>query len=221
MAVTNDGLSFAELEKRVHAVPDGPSAALNTPRWLYPFNIVGLLGVVVGLLPSILILYFEPKMWMLYMAKIGLAMTCLGWAPVFVRDVWVLARSLKRWKTEVGHQMDHDLAEFRGLTRWLIEFPKELLEEHLHFARDAQIRLSSKLGLLAGSMEKLGAIPILIALGVQLKLFFDPEPIPAWQIYGAFFLAITYLIAWVGAHMRLRVQLYELLLAEALAKKGG
>lgn len=219
--MTDNGLSFTELERRIRQIPDGPAAALNTPRWLYPFNIIGLLGVVVGLLPSILILYFEPQMWMLHMARIGLWATCLGWAPVIVRDVWALASSLSRWKTEVGHQMDHDLAEFRGLTRWLTEFPKELLEEYRHYARDAQIRLSSKLGLLAGSIDKLGAIPILIALGVQLKAFFDPEPIPAWQIYGAFFLAITYLITWIGAHMRSRMQLYELLLAEALAKKGG
>ncbi len=47
------GLSFVELEARIRALPEGPVAALNTPKWLYAFNAVGIAGIVIGLLPSL------------------------------------------------------------------------------------------------------------------------------------------------------------------------
>jgi len=200
--MTDNGLSFAELEKRIRAMPDGPAAVLNTPRWLVPFNVIGILGILLGLSPSLLIRYFEPQMWMVYMMRAGLWAAYLGCGPVILRSGWVIVRSMWRWKTEQVEQLDHDLVQFRSLNRWLVEFPKELLEEHQRFAHTIQIRLASKVGLLAGSIDKLGAIPILLALGVQLKAYFDPDGVPPWQIVVALFLAVTYLIAWVGAHMR-------------------
>ena len=214
------GLSFVELERRIRALPEGPVAALNTPKWLYAFNAVGTAGIVIGLLPSLLIKFLEPQMWMVRMAQFGVWAAYLGCGPVILRSVWAIGRSMWRWKPELGEQLDHDLAQFHTLIRWLVGFPKELLEEHQRFATNAQTRLAAKLGLLAGSIDKLGAIPIMAALALQLKSYFDPEGMPIWQIMLAIFLAITYLIAWVGAHMRLRVQLYETLLFEALAKKA-
>ncbi|WP_144899880.1 hypothetical protein [Luteimonas cucumeris] len=221
MAMTDEGLSFAELEKRIRAMPDGPAAILDMPRWLIPFTVAGVIGVIAGLLPSLLIEFLEPQMWMVYVSKAGLWIAVLGFAPEFFRGIAVVALGFLRWKSDQVKQLDHDLVQFRGLIRWLVEFPRDLLEEHQRFARNVQNRLTSKLGLLAGSIDKLGAIPILLVLAIQLKTYFDPGAVPYWQILVALFLAITYLIAWVGAHMRLRVQLYEVLLSEALAKKGG
>ncbi len=219
--MTDNGLSFAELEERIRAIPDGPSAVLNTPRWLIPFNILGTIGIVVGLLPSIFIEFWQPQMWMASMARVGLWMAVVGYAPDFLRNICVVTLSFLRWKDDQIKQLDHDLVHFRNLYRWLVEFPKEQLEEHQRFARHVQTRLASKLGLLTGSLDKLGIVPVLAALSIQLKAYLDPEGVPLWQIILALFLAITYLIAWLAAHMRLRVQLYEVLLAEALAKKGG
>ena len=39
----SQSLTFAALEQRIEAMPDGPSAVLNTPAWLTPFQIVGAL----------------------------------------------------------------------------------------------------------------------------------------------------------------------------------
>ena len=219
--MTNESLSFITLEERIHEIPDGPATTLNTPRWMLAFSVIGVCGMVMGLLPSLFIRFFDPQLWMLTMARAGVWAAYLGFAPEALRTIFVVVRGMWFWRAEQVQQLDHDLAEFRALNRWLVEFPKAHLEVHVHFARMVQTRLASKIGLLVGSLDKLGVLPIVIVLGIQLKGYDDPTAIPMWQIFVGLFLVITYLIAWVGAHMRLRVQLYEALLIEALQKKGG
>jgi hypothetical protein len=51
--------SFAELERRLAEVSEGPIAILNRPRWQYWCDLGGGVGVIVGLLPSLLIVFFE------------------------------------------------------------------------------------------------------------------------------------------------------------------
>lgn len=74
-------LSYTELERRIRELPDGPAKVLDTPRWLLVPNVVGTLGMVLGLLPSLLILLLEPRMWMAYMARAGVWMAFIGYAP--------------------------------------------------------------------------------------------------------------------------------------------
>ena len=219
--MTDRELSFAELEKRICAMPEGPASVLNTPRWIAICNVVGMFGIVIGLMPSVLIKFLEPQMWMVYMARAGVWAAYVGFAPYMLRTTLLVASNIWRWKAEQVKQLDHDLVEFRKLNRELAEFPKELLEEHVRFAQMIQARLTSKLGLLVGSLDKLGVIPLLIALGIVLRDYGDPTAIPTWLAVLGMFLVITYLIAWVAAHMRLRVQLYETVLSEALERKGG
>ncbi|HJR75242.1 MAG TPA: hypothetical protein VJ806_16580 [Luteimonas sp.] len=218
--MADNELSFEELERRIRAMPDGPSAVLNTPRWALHFAVLGTAGIVIGLLPSLLIQFMEPRMWMAYMVQAGVWIAIVGYAPEFFRAVWVIVNGFVRWKRDLVRQLDHDLAQARELNRWLVSLPKETLEDHARFAKHVEIRLHSKLGLLMGSMDKLGIIPILAALGILLLEYRDPGKLTPWVIYLGLFLAITYLIAWLAAHMRLRVQLYEALLTSALDKKG-
>ena len=217
--MTDNGLSFAELERRIRAIPDGPVGVLKMPRWAIPFVVLGTVGIVVGLLPSLLIRFWPPQMWMVHMAKAGLWIAVVGYAPEFFRGLWVLILGFARWKSDLVLQLDHDLAQARELNRWLAAFPKEALEDHARFAKHVEIRLHSKLGLLMGNLDKLGIVPILAAFGILLAEYRDPGALTPWLIYLGIFLAVTYLIAWLGAHMRLRVQLYESLLTSALEKR--
>lgn len=76
-----------------------------------------------------------------------------------------------------------------------------------------------KIGLLSGGLDKLGVIPVLIALGIQVKALTDWGQTPTWQILIGLFLSISYLVALMGAFMRLRLQLYESVLEEALGSR--
>lgn len=209
-------LSYTELERRIRALPDGPAKVLDTPGWLMLPNIIGTVGMVLGLLPSLLILFIEPKTWMVLVARTGVWMAYLGYAPGFIRSVYVVALSMWRWRTDQVMQLDHDLEQLRSLHTWLRRHPSNVVAEHLRFVQMAQTRMTAKLGWLAGGLDKLGILPLLVALAIQLKVYADWENVPNWQLFLGLFAAVTYLIAFVGSMMRLRLQLYEAVLQEAL-----
>jgi hypothetical protein len=214
--MTNSTLSFSELEERIRVIPDGPASVLNTPSWIFAWNALGTVGLALGLLPSLLIKLMDPQMWMVDMARAGVWVAGIGFFPGFVRNIWVVARSMSRWRTEQPEQLDHDLVHFRTLAHELAKRPESLLSEHLRFTQAVHSRLTSKLVFLAGGLDKLGILPILFALGVLLKAYDDLAAIPFWQAVVGLFVVVTYLIAMMGALMRLRLQLYEAVLTQAL-----
>jgi hypothetical protein len=214
--MTNNTLSYSELEERIRAIPDGPASALNTPSWIFAWNAIGSVGLVLGLLPSLLIKLMDPQMWMVDVARAGIWIAGIGFLPGFARNILTIARSMLRWRTEQPQQLDHDLGHFRTLAHELAKFPKPLLSEHLRFTQAVHTRLTAKLMFLAGGLDKLGILSILFALGVLLKAYDDLAAIPFWQAVVGLFVVVTYLIAMMGALMRLRLQLYEAVLTEAL-----
>jgi hypothetical protein len=215
-----DSLSYTELERRIRALPDGPAKILNTPGWLLIPNVVGTLGMVLGLVPSLLILFLEPRVWMAYMARAGVWMAFLGYAPGFMRSMYVVAVSMWHWRIEQVAQLDHDLVQVRSLHTWLRRHPTEVVAEHLRFVQMVQMRLTAKLGFLAGGLDKLGVLPLLVALAIQLNVYAAWDKVPQWQVILGMFAAVTYLIAFIGSLMRLRLQLYEAVLAEALQRSS-
>ena len=78
-------LTFAKLDKKLQAIPEGPAAALSTPPWLAMWNAVGTVGILAGLLPSLLIKFMTPVAWMAFMAQMGIWIALVGYAPYFVR----------------------------------------------------------------------------------------------------------------------------------------
>lgn len=209
-------LSYTELERRIKALPEGPANVFTTPRPFAIAGVIGNAGIILGLLPSLLVTFMTPQMWMVWVAQFGLGIAILGCAPEFFRSLWVVARGTYRWRLDQVVQLDHDLVQFRTLIAWLRRFPTAVLLEHLRFAQRVRTRLSMKIGLLSGGLDKLGVIPVLIALGIQVKALTDWGQTPTWQILIGLFLSISYLVALMGAFMRLRLQLYESVLEEAL-----
>lgn len=221
MNSTGESLSFDALERRIQALPDGPAAILNTPRPYVVLNLIGTGGMVIGILPFLMIQFLTPQMWMVWMARVGMWIAVLAYAPGLIRSVQVILLEFWRWKPKLVEQSDHDLTQFRELRRWLRKFPGNELEDHHRFAVLSQQRLSAKLGLLQGGFDKLGVLPALLALlflvANSANLSIDKLlEVPFWQSGLALVFAITYLVGFLVMLMRLRLQLYELVLADAL-----
>jgi hypothetical protein len=219
----NVPLSFKALEARIEAIPDGPSSMLNTPGWLKAFNALGTAGIIIGILPFLMIQFFAPQQWMVYMARAGLWMVILGYSPYIARSVWVIGREFWHWQPKLSEQSDYDLGRFRELRHWLRKFPRADLEDHYRFAKLSQERIAAKLGLLQGGFSKLGVLPALLALLVLLRNTGDLTvekllEVPYWQSWLAVIFAITYFISLLAVRMRLRLQLYEVVLSDALER---
>jgi hypothetical protein len=220
-SMTDSSFSFADLEDRLQKIPEGPAGVLNTPLWIFALNVLGWIGVVAGLAPSLLVKVMSPAQWMVLLAKGGLWLALLSFAPGFVRNIILIGYSMFRWRKDQVAQMDHDLLQFHDLRRWLAQFSISATTDALRFVRQNQARLTAKVGLLAGAIEKLGIFPGLLAVVIQIKAYSaELGATPAWQVVLAMFLAGTYLIALVVGLMRLRLQLYEMVLIDSLAARG-
>ena len=217
-------LSFASLEARIQAMPDGSASVLKTPPVIFWLNVGGSIAATLGLLPFLLVQFFEPQGWMVRMAQVGVWGAGALYAPGFLRSLLIVAREFLHWRTNLAEQSDHDLVQFRKLRAWLLTFPRGVLEEHRNFARLAHDRLGSKLGLLAGGIERVGILPVLVAgffllrevEGLGIESLGD---VPLWQAVLAPFLIITWCIGVMAVRMRLRHELYAMLLTDALENK--
>ena len=117
-------LSFAVLDARIEAMPDGPASILKTPRIIYWLNILGSIAIVFGLLPFLLVQFLTPQWWMVRMAEAGTWSAGLLYAPGIVRGLVVMAREFWHWRIKLVAQSDHDVAQFRALRVWLQTFPR-------------------------------------------------------------------------------------------------
>lgn len=217
-------LSFTSLEGRIQAMPDGPASVLKTPRAIFWLNVVGSIALALGSLPFLLVQFFEPQGWMVRMAQVGVWGAAALYAPGIVRGLFIVVREFLHWRTNLTEQSDHDLVQFRELRAWLQTFPRDVLEEHRNFARLVHDRLGSKLGLLAGGIERVGILPVLVAgffllrevegLGIA-----SLAEVPLWQAVLAPSLVITWCMGVMAVRMRLRHELYAMLLTDALENK--
>jgi len=219
--MTGPSFLFADLENRLQEIPEGPASVLNTPRWIFVINIVGWIGVLSGLAPSLLVKVVTPAQWMVWVANVGLWLALVSFAPGFVRNIVVIGYSVFRWRRDQVAQMDHDLVHLHDLRRWLAQFSVSTTTDALRFVRQNQARLTAKVGLFAGAIDKLGVFPGLLAVAIQVKASSAQlGATPTWQVVLAVFLAGTYLIALLVSLMRLRLQLYEMVLVDSLASRG-
>lgn len=214
-------LTYAEVDRRIEGLPEGPMGAMRRPPGMLWLERLGYVGVILGLAPALIVQFLKPAGWMLSVAVVGLALTAVGFLPVIVRDLLVLFRSMGRAREEFIRQWDHDFIAFEGLLAWLTAFPRDALEQRLRFAQAAQTRIASKMGLIYGGADRLGMVPLIAAMYVQFDALSTTDfDIPLWKIIVGFFALIVSAAAFQVSHVRLRLELHAALLAEALERKS-
>ncbi|WP_057656930.1 hypothetical protein [Pseudoxanthomonas dokdonensis] len=212
-------LTFALLDEKIEALAEGPVAALNSPRWMRRLALLGVVGVAVAFLPSLLLKWLAPQMWMLWVARAGLVMTIAGFVPGIFRSLVVTAREARHHRRGFVLQFDHDVAQFRALALWLSSYPRDVLASSLRYARMGHDRLQSRLGMMVGGIERLGLLPVLVSLFVLLRNWKDLLAVPSWLAMLGVMAAVLWLIGWVAAEFSRRLHLYAFLLEEALECK--
>jgi len=207
-------LTFAALNAKIDALPEFPEAQTILPikaQWGYGVAILGGLFALlsVGLLPN-------DKSLSVTLSSAGIAVEIAGGIVAILSTMpknWLTFASQQRGFAE---QLDFDLPQHRALVDWLRTFPLDQRKTLSEFAACRHVRLKEKLPLLTGSIEKLGALPILIALYLQFKNMHWP-PHPSWPEIGAIIvLVFGYWLSMLLINARLRLQLYETLLGKAL-----
>ncbi len=214
-------LTFAQLDGEIEKLPEGPVSLLNQqPQWSRWSTGIGVVGVVMALMPSLLIHWLEPAWWMVTVAQVGLVIAIAGFLPGFVRNIWMFVREIRHHRRSFIEQFDHDTQELRGLAERLTIYPREALERQRRFARMGHDRLGSRLVMVLGGIERLGLFPLLLSLFVLLRNWQDLLALPFWLAMLAVMAAVLWGISWLGAEFRRRLQFYEFVLDEALIEQN-
>lgn len=216
--MTPEIFTFTELDKRIEKIPDAPGELELFPKSLMVWEFIGICGTILGLIPSLIDLFIMPSEWMLFVARMGLVIMILGFLPGFIYKCLGLIKGMWQWREKFISGADFGFDRHSEIIQWLMQFPKEVLEDRMHFIRDTRIRMGDKMGLVIGSMEKLGMVPVLLAVITQIQEFRDPGSLPAWRIVLAFFLILMYAMTISISLMRLRAHLHEMLLTHAINK---
>jgi hypothetical protein len=207
-------LTFTALDARIEELPASPSDTAAFPKkakW-------GLSATAAGALFGLLSIKLLPSnaIYTLVLAYTGLAVEIAG------AVIAAISQIPKRWPTfangrrDFAEQLDFDLPHHLALVEWLRTFPLDQRETLSKFISYRHERMKERLPMLTGSIEKLGILPIVIALYLQFKDMHWP-PHPSWvEIFLIVVLVLGYWLSLTQISVRLRLQLYETLIGKAL-----
>ena len=207
-------LTFAALDAKIEELPASPSDTAAFPKmakW-------GLFATAAGALFGLLSIKLLPSnaIYTLVLAYAGLTVEIAG------AVIAAISQIPKRWPTfanerrDFAEQLDFDLPHHLALVEWLRTFPLDQRETLSKFISYRHERMKERLPMLTGSIEKLGILPIVIALYLQFKDMRWP-PHPSWvEIFLIFVLVFGYWVSLTQISVRLRLQLYETLIGKAL-----
>jgi hypothetical protein len=158
--MTPEIFTFTELDKRIEKIPDAPGELVLFPKELMVWEFIGIFGTFLGLIPSLIVLFITPAMWMVNFARMGLVIMVIGYLPGFIYKCSGLIKGMWGWRERFITNADYAFEHHSELTQWLMQFPKEVLEDRMHFIRDVRLRMGDKLGLLIG--QKRGLVDLIV-----------------------------------------------------------
>ncbi|WP_266160427.1 hypothetical protein [Dyella silvatica] len=208
-------LSFTALDAQIEQTPQHPSYSVilsQKTKWGFA---MAALGGALGLL-SVKVLP-NNQLYTLVLAGVFVAVELIGVIVIAVSQLPRKWPTFTEARRELAEELDLDLPNHAALIHWLGTFPRDQLEtlsDYVSYRRD---RMQERLPLLTGSIEKLGALPIVIALYLQFKDMRWP-PHPSWtEIFLIFALLLSYGASLLQISVRFRLQRYDALLKKALS----
>jgi hypothetical protein len=214
--------SFGWLEERIEELPCSPGETVATRFERYAVVAAGVIGAVTVL--AGLLLRNDVGRWIF---RVGIVLDWVCVALIYLSNGSRAWRSLKRQHRDFAKDLDNTYPSYRDLIVALREFSAADIGNHLRYLRDRKAAFLYRYGLIIGSAEKLGLLPLLAALYLQLKdwSFNDwARPLTHIHLIGGlllWMLLIAYLVALFGARTKDRFDLYEMLLAEASVVDEG
>ncbi|MFC4726906.1 hypothetical protein [Coralloluteibacterium thermophilus] len=218
-------LRFVDLDAKLAALAARQGGAASpraaSKRWEAHFLLTAAVGVAIALIGAQLL----SGTLGLTVALLGIAVEfagVLGFGTVVLRQE---IPKLRRPREDFARGLDADRAEFERLVAWLRAFPADEIARSLRYLRVRQDSLHQRTGLLTGGVERLGVLPILIALYLQFKdwRFGDWQALGDITLVGgilAMFVLMMFALGYLAVALRVRLDLMVYLLTEAATAAG-
>lgn len=215
-AAESKRFSFAWLEDRITQLNDDTDEPVTTRLERYAMVAAVAIGGVTILAAVLLRNYLGA-----WFFRAGVVAEWVCAALIYVSLGYRAWNYLKRQHREFAGDLDNGYPRYRGLIDALREFPAADLGDHLRYVRNRKATFLYRYGLIIGGTEKLGVLPLVVVLYLQLKdwsfnswsdALSHIHPIGGLLLW---ILLLIYLLAWWGIRLKGRLDAYEMLLAEA------
>lgn len=118
--------------------------------------------------------------------------------------------------------LEQDYADYRALLTWVKACPSAQLQARYAYLKTRQNTFERRLGLLTGGIERLGMLPIIVALYFQFKdVQWWPLEFDLKNVILAGFVAVVYAMCLWITRFKLRLDMYVLVLGDALGDHHG
>ncbi|PPE72436.1 hypothetical protein C3942_17995 [Solimonas fluminis] len=192
--------------------PDERDSPAQTKAWL---------AFVLGFAITLASLPFFPASLAKIVALSGLALETL--AGVFIVLSQVRSMDREKMKQDFAAELDADYQAQTRVVGWIRSHGRQDISNGLRFVKNRLGTFSRRSGLLLGGMEKLGALPVLVALFLQFRDFELgwPPGINFTEALLGFVILVLYVGGLLAQSLKLRLHVYESLLEEALYQESG
>jgi hypothetical protein len=214
-AVEVETFGFEFMNTMIDAFVESQRGILPGP-WERCSLIVGLIGAGLGFLLGVL-LKGDAAFWT---AATGLAIELAGLGlslVLMIKREWHTFRHAKR---TFARDLDSGFSEYQNYVAKLRSYPMMERSKRLRYIRDRRRVMQHRLGLFSGGVERLGILPLLVALYLQFRnwewgdwgMLADVKLVQGLLIWA---LVLTYVLGWHLVRLHARAESYELLLIEA------
>jgi hypothetical protein len=152
----------------------------------------------------------------------GFALQCLCiivYLVIIGRQAWLVY--LHQHQT-FAQDLDQQMVQYKAIAEAVRHYPDAVISTHLRYVAGRKSRLIYRTGFISGSTEKLGILPLLLAMYLQFKDWSFggwKELFDHVHLLGNFLLSMllaAYLVSWWALRSKGRLDLYETVLTEAL-----
>lgn len=206
-------LTFELLEEKVRQF--APEIPLVRKIWA---SRVALLVGLLGALTALLAVQFADGAWRTGLVLSGLTVELVGFGAYLVVEIHFEFHWFRNAKSRFARTMESDYSEYQALLRWLREFPLAEVRRRRSFLRHRQDTMARRFGLVVGGMDRLGILPVAVAVYLQYRTLSSPADISLWHWFVIAFLIGTYLLCHWLADLKLRLDFYVGLFDSALAE---
>jgi hypothetical protein len=204
----NGHLSFDSLEEQIRErMRDEPIINRSGRVWL----LIGVLGALVALGSQ----YFAPVGWKIWIAFAGMCTELAGFVVYFIIELRQELPWFRDAKASFAKELESNYAKHLDIVAWLSKFPKAEIHSRLHYIKQRQDIMARRLALVTGSVDKLGLLPIVVAVYLQLRGSGWPPQVDFWNGFWAALLLATYAVCLWLVGLKLRLDLYVNMLASS------
>ncbi len=211
-------LSFALLDEKVSRYVGATTSDERAGKWERWSMVAGFASGGAGFLLTKMVMG-RPA---LVLLSIALVMELIG------LGVWLVLRMRREWRdfkmphAQYARELDQSYTSYRELALELNAFPQVELQRLLRYLKARRNSLAYSTGLLSGNLDRLGLLPVLAMLYVQFKDWTFGDWTSLWSsvhlVGGSLLWAIflVYLGSWWLVRLRMRLDVYQAFLEEAL-----